>query len=140
MWFKNGAILPHTACVYKNLQNNKKWSKKFDIRPHRCHTWMVQSCSPGGANVYPIHRKPKMVAMATSLSCRILAISAFCWPTTQTTLPITNSLVHIIHTKPVIAKCLPYNCCIYCTFATNMCISHSEMTNLLTGMGLRFPF
>jgi len=31
-----------------------------------------------------------MVAMATSVRCRVSAISAFCRPTTQT--PITNSL------------------------------------------------
>jgi len=40
--------------------------------------------------------------MATSLSCRVSTISAFCWPTTQTT-SITSCLVAIVHTKPVIA-------------------------------------
>jgi len=43
-----------------------KWSKQFDIRPHRCRTWTVQSYCSGGTNVHPIYRKPKMVAMATS--------------------------------------------------------------------------
>ena len=47
-----------------------------------------------------------MVAMATSLSCRVSAISAFCWPTTQTP-SITNSVVAIIHTKLVIAILVP---------------------------------
>ena len=47
-----------------------------------------------------------MVAIATSLRCRVSAISAFCQPTTQTP-SITNSLVAIIHTKPVITIC----CC-----------------------------
>ena len=46
-----------------------------------------------------------MVAIATSpsCSCRVSAISAFCWPTTQTH-PITDSLVAIVHTKPVSPK------------------------------------
>ena len=46
----------------------------------------------------------KMVVTATSLSCRVpvYAICAFCWPTTETP-SITNSLVTIVHTKPVIA-------------------------------------
>jgi len=35
-----------------------KWSKQFDIRPHRRRTWTVQSYSSGGANVHPIYRKP----------------------------------------------------------------------------------
>jgi len=38
--------------------------------------------------------------MATSLRCRVLAISAFCRSTTQTP-SITNCLVAIVHTKPV---------------------------------------
>jgi len=33
-------------------------------------------------------------------------MSAFCWPTTQTT-SITNSLVAIVHRKPVITNCVP---------------------------------
>jgi len=40
--------------------------------------------------------------MATSLSCRVSAISAFCWPTTQTP-SITDCIDAIVHTKPVIA-------------------------------------
>jgi len=44
--------------------------------------------------------------MTTSLSCRVSATSAFCWPTTQTP-SITNSLVTIIHKKPVIAILVP---------------------------------
>ena len=76
--------------------------KVFDIRPHRRRTETLQSYSPGGANVHPIYRKTKVVAMATSLSCRVSAISAFCWPTTQTP-SITNCIDAIVHTKPVIA-------------------------------------
>ena len=38
--------------------------------------------------------------MATSLRCRVSAISAFCRPTTQTP-SITNCLVAIVRTKPV---------------------------------------
>ena len=40
--------------------------------------------------------------MAASLNCRVLAVSAFCRLTTQTP-SITNCLVAIVHTKPVIA-------------------------------------
>ena len=36
------------------LPNNNKWSKKFDIRPHRRHRQMVQLYSTGDANV-PSH-------------------------------------------------------------------------------------
>ena len=43
-----------------------------------------------------------MVAMTTSISCRVLEISAFCWPTAQTP-SMTNCLVAVVHTKPVIA-------------------------------------
>ena len=43
-----------------------------------------------------------MVAMKTSLSCRVLAVYAFYWPTTQSPF-ITISLVAVVHTKPVIA-------------------------------------
>jgi len=31
-----------------------KWSKQYDIRPHCCHTWMVQSYSPSDANMHSI--------------------------------------------------------------------------------------
>jgi len=44
--------------------------------------------------------------MATSLSCRVSAIPAFYWPTTKTP-SITNRLVAIVHTKPVIAILVP---------------------------------
>jgi len=41
-----------------------------------------------------------------SLNCRVSAIYAFCWPTTQ--LPsIANCVVAVIHSKPVIANCVP---------------------------------
>ena len=50
--------------------------------------------------MHPIYGKPKMVAMATSLTRRVSAISAFYRPTSQTP-SITNRLVAIIHTKPV---------------------------------------
>jgi len=64
----------------------------FDVRPHRRRTWTVQSYSPGGANVHPIYRKQKMVAMATSLRCRVSAVSAFCRPTTQTSTSLHKQL------------------------------------------------
>jgi len=44
--------------------------------------------------------------MATSLQCRVSAVSAFCRPTTQTP-SITNCLVAVVHTKPVIAVLVP---------------------------------
>ena len=50
----------------------------------------------------PIYRKTKMIATAMSFSCRVSAICAFYRPTTQTP-SITNCLVAVIHTKPVIA-------------------------------------
>jgi len=43
----------------------------------------------------PVYRKTKMVAMATSLSRRVSAISALCWPTTQT--PLHNQLPSCYH-------------------------------------------
>jgi len=46
--------------------------------------------------MYPIYRKTKMVAMATSLRCNVSAVSAFCWPTTQT--PLDNQLPSRYHT------------------------------------------
>jgi len=45
------------VCLSAGISN--KWSKKFDIRPHRCRfirptrTWTDQSYSPGGDNVHP---------------------------------------------------------------------------------------
>jgi len=54
----------------------------------------------------PYIESQKMVTMATYLSSRVSAISAFCWPITQTPF-ITNSLVAIVHTKPVIAMLVP---------------------------------
>jgi len=40
--------------------------------------------------------------MATSIRCRVMAISAFCQPTTRTPPPsITNCLVTIVHINPV---------------------------------------
>ena len=47
-----------------------------------------------------------MVAIATSLRCKVSAISAICWPTTQTHF-ITNCLVAIFLTKQVIAILVP---------------------------------
>jgi len=54
----------------------------------------------------PYIQRQKMVAMATLVSCSVSAISAFCWPTTQTP-SITDSLVAIVHTKPVRAILVP---------------------------------
>jgi len=42
---------PHAKC--NNIGDNK-WSKEFDIKPHRCSRRTVQSYSPGCANV-PSH-------------------------------------------------------------------------------------
>ena len=63
--------------------------------------------------------------MATSLSCRVSEISAFCWPTTQTP-SITNRLVAIIHTKPVIALLVPK----LVAMATSLRPSISAMSSL----------
>jgi len=65
-----------TRCIKYSNDNNNKWSKSFDIRPHRRRTWTVQSYSSAGANVHPIYRKPKMVAMATSLRTSKMAMSS----------------------------------------------------------------
>ena len=54
--------------VVSRRQFSEQVVKVIDIRPHRRSTWTVHLYSPGGANVHPIYRKPKMVAMATSLS------------------------------------------------------------------------
>jgi len=76
------------------------WSKEFDIRPHRCHTWTVQTYSPGGANVHPIYRKPKN-------SCHgnvtwVQGIGNICILSTTTQTPSkTNCLVAVVHTKLV---------------------------------------
>jgi len=56
-----------------------------------------RQCAP------PYTESKKMVAMATSLRCRILVISAFCQLITQTP-SITNCLVAIVHTKTVNSK------------------------------------
>jgi len=48
-----------------------------------------------------------MFTMATSLSCRVSAISAFCWPTTTQIPSISNSLVAIVHIKSVIGILVP---------------------------------
>jgi len=96
-------------CSWGFVENSpcvKQHCKWFDIRPHRRHTRTVHSDSPGGANVQPYIESQKMVAVATSLSCRVSAISAFCLPTTQTP-SITNSPVAIVCTMPVIAILVP---------------------------------
>jgi len=54
----------------------------------------------------PYTESQKMVAMATSPMCKVSAKSAFCQPTTQTP-SITNFLVAIVLTKPVIAILVP---------------------------------
>jgi len=65
-------------------ENNNKWSKQFDrhkaASPPHTDGAVV---STGGANVHPIHRKPKMVAMATYPMCKVSVITAFCRQTTQ---------------------------------------------------------
>jgi len=55
--------------------------------------------------VQPYIESQKMVAMAPSLSCRLSAISAFCWPTTQA--PSTNIPHAVVHTKLVITILVP---------------------------------
>jgi len=37
--------------VTQRRSYHNKWSKKFDVRPHRSRRRTVQSYSPGGANV-----------------------------------------------------------------------------------------
>jgi len=59
-----------------------------------------------------------MVAMTTSSSCRVSEISAFCWPTSQTA-SMTNCLVAIVHTKPVIAILVPKLVAMATTFSTS---------------------
>ena len=54
----------------------------------------------------PYIESQKIIAMATSLRYRVSAISAFCRPTIQTA-SITNRLIAIVHTKPVIAILVP---------------------------------
>jgi len=56
----------------------------------------------------PCIESQKIFAVATSLSCRVSAISAFCWPTTQTP-SITNrpNIVAGVDIKPVIAILVP---------------------------------
>jgi len=39
---------------YRHHNTTNQWSKKFDIRPHCRRTRMIQSYSPGSANVHPI--------------------------------------------------------------------------------------
>ena len=53
-----------------------------------------------------IYRKPKMVAMAMSLRCKVPAISTLCQLTTQTP-SITNCVVAVVLIKPVIAILVP---------------------------------
>jgi len=69
--------------------------------------WALQQCSATAMPVIQLKLLPiqsqKVVAMATSLSCEVLAKSAICRPTTKTP-SITNRLVAIVHTKPVIAS------------------------------------
>jgi len=56
--------------------------------------------------VHPIYGKPKMIAMATSLRCKVPAVCAFFRPTTQTP-SITNCLLSIVLTKPAVAILVP---------------------------------
>jgi len=76
--------------TYVGLIENKPF---FIRKPHV----VISRQSPFAANVVP-----KLVATATSLSCRVLATSAFCRPTLKPP-SITNRLVAIVHTKPLIA-------------------------------------
>ena len=65
-----------------------------------------------------------MVAMATSLRCKVLAISAFSRPTIQTP-SITNCLVAIVLTKPVIVILGPK----LVVTATSLSTSGSHLTH-----------
>jgi len=78
--------------IDKEVRQYNKWSKKFDIRPHRRRTRAIQSYSPGGANVHPIYRKPKMVAMAMSL--RTADSYGPFEPTTQTACRSVQPFLH----------------------------------------------
>jgi len=75
---------------------------KFGIRPHRRRTWTVQPYSSGGANVHPVYRKPKMVAMAISLRTSKLAMSSSDSLTRKPT-PRIKQRVASYHTTAVIA-------------------------------------
>jgi len=97
-----------SAVLYYN-----KWSRQFDIRPHRRRTWTVHSYSPGGANLHPIYRKPKMVDMAPSLRTSKSAMS-YClhrivWPRK----PTRRIKQHVAgyHTTEVIAHPEPKSGC-----------------------------
>ena len=69
------------------------------LKAHHTLYDSLMPLSPVGIHLQ-LMQTQKLVAMATSLSCRISAISAFCRPTTHTP-SITNRLVAIVHTKPV---------------------------------------
>jgi len=78
-----------------------KWSKWFDIRPHRCYTWTAQSYSPGGADVHPTYTKPNkwlpwQRPFGAGYRQYLYSVSRPLKPTS-----ITNRLVTIVHTKPV---------------------------------------
>ena len=64
---------------------------------------------------------PKLIAMATSLSCRVSTISAFCRLATR-----TNHLVVICHKKPFIATIVPK----LVSVATSLRSSISTMSSL----------
>jgi len=66
----------------------------------------------------PHRESQKMAAMATSLRYRVSAISAFCRPTIQTA-SITNRLIAIVHTKPVIAILVPKLVAMATSFSTS---------------------
>jgi len=51
---------------------------------------------------YPYVESQKMVAIATSLRCRVSAISAFCLLTITQTPSISNYLVAIVHTIAIL--------------------------------------
>jgi len=104
--------LPVVNAVTRSLKSTAQsravriWTIKIGFDPAADSIW-IHSTKIGFIRVQysnrfePLYRKPKMVAMARSLRCRVstVAVPAFCLPTTQHP-SITNCLVAIIHTTP----------------------------------------
>jgi len=57
-WDRHNCHISTALCIalLAKARWSKHWSKKFDIRLHRCHTQIVQSYPPGCANVHPSSR------------------------------------------------------------------------------------
>ena len=86
---------PSTAC-------SNKWSEQFDLRLHLCHTWTVQSYSPGGAKEIPHPVHPNWHLQRTSVApaeSSILSTHVPCRPLLPSILPIhvCGHGPHLIH-------------------------------------------